>query len=323
MADLGRKAVAGQPFSAPPRRSRTIEREQRLASLAAKQGRAIGHDQLLRLGFTREAIRQRLRSGRIQRRHLGVYIVGPGHLDKLGEHFAALLACRPDPLISNISALARMGLAKERGIVHVTTTNRGAPRNLRGVTVHRVRRLDPADVTRIDDLPCTTLPRSLLDIAETEPRYTLEKAFEAAERKGDLDLGAIQACAARNPGRRGIKPLLSLVAEYVAAPGSHEGMEREFQLLLREEGLPLPACNVLVCGQLVDCHWPADDFVVELDSKGFHKSWAARERDMVRDANLLRNGIATLRVTWRRMRHERAALVGDIAANTERSASLR
>ena len=100
-------------------------------------------------------------------------------------------------------------------------------------------------------------------------------------------------------------------------------MEREFQLLLRKEHLPLPACNVLVRGQLVDCHWPADDFVVELDSKGFHKSWAARERDMVRDANLLRNGIATLRVTWRRMHHERSALVGDIAANTGRSASLR
>lgn len=324
MADVGRSERVEHGENAPrPRIEPAIERERRLSSLAARQGRSVGRDQLLRIGFTREAINHRLRSERLRLRHPGVYIVGPGSLNQYGEHYAALLACRPHPLISHLSSLARQGLARERGTVHVITTNRNGSRKLRGVTVHRVRRIDPADRTRIDDLPCTTLPRTLLDIAETEPGHVLEKAFEAAERKGDLDLVAIKLCAERNPGRRGIKPLLSLVAEYVATPGSHEGMERDFQLLLHEEGLPMPQRNVLVAGEVVDCYWPTDSFVVELDSKGFHKEWAARERDMVRDASLLRIGIVTLRVTWRRMHHERSELVADIRLHTRRSGSLR
>ena len=250
-------------------------------------------------------------------------MVGPGPLTRYGRHFAALLTCLPDPVLSHLSQLAHVGLMDERGIVHVTTTNRNGPRKLQGVRVHRVRRLDPADVCRIDDLPCVTLPRALLDIAETEPAWILEKAFEAIDRKGWLDFEAIEACAARNPGRRGIKPLMSLVGEYVPTPGAEEGIEREFQLLLREEGLPRPEVQVTIEGQRVDCWWPADRFVVELDSKGFHKEWAARERDMVRDANLLRIGISTLRVTRRRMRRERPELVTDLRQHTRRSASLR
>jgi len=44
---------------------------------------------------------------------------------------------------------------------------------------------------------------------------------------------------------------------------------------------------------------------------------------MVRDADLLAIGITTLRVTHRRMREERRALVADIRLHTRRSAALR
>lgn len=81
--------------------------------------------------------------------------------------------------------------------------------------------------------------------------------------------------------------------------------------------------NVLVAGQKVDCYWPQARFVVELDSRGYHSNWAARERDMVRDANLLRLGIVTLRVSWRRMRDERSELVADLRARTGQAVLLR
>lgn len=301
----------------------SIERERRLARIAGRQGRAVGRDQLLRVGFTPAAIQRRLRAGRLQLWHPSVYIAGPGPPSHYGRQFAALLACRPEPLFSHLSMLARVGVTKERGRIHVTTTTRSGGRRLRGVTLHRVRSIDPADTSRLDGLPCTTIPRSLLDVAETEPQHTLEQVFEALDRKGWLDLEAVEACARRNPGRRGLKPLLPLVAEYIHTPGAEQGIEREFGLPLHEEGLPLPIRQVLIDGKRVDCHWPADDFVVELDSKGFHEEWAARERDMVRDADLLRLGIATLRVTRRRMRQDRSSLVSDIRLHTRRSAGLR
>jgi len=129
--------------------------------------------------------------------------------------------------------------------------------------------------------------------------------------------------AARNPGRRGLKPFLSLLDHYYPSPAAEEGIERQFQLLLHEEGIPAPKCNLLVAGQKVDCYWPEAHFVVELDSRAHHSHWAARERDKVRDARLLREGIATLRVTSRRMRKERSELVGDLWAGADPQRAAR
>lgn len=323
MDDVGRRNGVEQQSRDPRLQIEgPVERELRLSALAGRQGRAIGHEQMLRMGFSYEAIRYRIRAGRLQRWHPKVYIVGPGPPNQRGRWFAGLLANLPHPNLSYLSAGAHEGVVAEGVGMHLTTTNRGG-RNLRGVTVHRVRHLHPADTKKIDDLPLTTLPRTLLDLAEILPHHRLEKVFEAVDRRQVLDFAAIRACVARNPGRRGIKPLLALVESYVPTPGAEEGIEREFGLLLHEEGLPLPIRQVQIDGKTVDCFWPADNFVVELDSKGFHKEWAARERDMVRDADLLRLGIATLRVTRRRMREERPQLVADIRLHTRASAALR
>jgi len=293
-------------------------RERRLSALAARQSRTVGHDQLQALGFTYDAIRYRLRAGRIRRRHPGVYVVGPGPLDQRGCWFAALLANRPGPALSHLSSAAKRGLARERGRVHVTTATDTA-RDLGGVTVHRVRRLDSADLTRIDGLPVTTLPRTLLDLAETEPYHRLESIAEAADRREPLDLRAIRACMERNPGRRGLRPLTRLLDDYLPVGDANEGLERLFQRFLAAEGFPQPQTNVLVCGLLVDCHWPDRDFVVELDSVEHHSHRAALERDKARDGKLLRAGIPCLRVTHRRITRERGELIADLASRLPRN----
>lgn len=254
--------------------------------------------------------------------HPGVYFVG-GHLPSArGRRVAAVLATQPSSLLSHLSAAAQQDIAREGPRVHITVPSR-CPRELKGVVVHRARHLDPADLTRIHGLPVTTLERTLLDLAETEPRQSFEKIFEEADRRDRLSMNALRATAERNPGRRGLKPFLALLESYFPSPDAEEGLEREFQLLLRAEGLPLPQVNVVVARQRVDCYWPSARFVVELDSRAYHSNWAARERDMVRDAHLLRIGIVTLRVTWRRMREERSDLVTDLWAHASREPLLR
>lgn len=233
-----------------------------------------------------------------------------------------MLAAQPSSFLSHTSAAAELQVCREGPRVHVIAPRR-TPRRLEGVLVHRPRHLDPADLTRCNGLPITTLPRTLLDLAEILPYDRLRSVAEEAERLELLDLDALTATMTRNPGRRGLKPLSALISHHRALPITHEGIEREFQVLVREEGLPLPQVNVLLAGQRVDCYWPEARFVVELDSRGFHSNWAARERDMVRDANLLRIGIATLRVTHRRMREERSELVADLRVHTGRGPLLR
>jgi very-short-patch-repair endonuclease len=296
-------------LASPP----SVARERALAELAAQQYGVVGRDQLVRLGFTPDAIRHRLRCGRLRRIHHNIYAVGAAPLNQHGHWWAALLAARPSPCLSHLSSLAKRGLARERGRIHVTVTHRRG-RNLDGVAVHRCRSLDPADLTRIDGMPVTTLARTLIDLAESEPRRVLEAALEEADRRGLLDPGAIRECAARCPGRRGLAVLLPLVDGYVPTPDAKEGLERKFQLFLRERGLPPPLVNTLVHGYLVDCWWPDARLVVELDSRGWHSHWDARERDVVRDSTLQRHEVRAIRVTDRRISAEPDELEADLRA---------
>lgn len=294
-----------------------IERERRLARLARRQYNATGRDQLLDLGFTRSAILHRLRTGRLREVHPGVYAVGPGDLNQRGRWFAALLATSPVTALSHLSSTALRGLSVEGRLIHVTTASRSS-RVLQGVSLHRPRRIDPADLTRIDGFPVTTLARTFLDIAETEPYHRLESIFEEADRRQLPDMVDLRACAARNPGRRGLKPLTRLLDDYLAVGNANEGLERLFQRFLDEEGFPQPQTNVLVAELLVDCYWLEFNFVVELDSRDFHSHWAQQERDRVRDGTLMRAGVPSLRVTHRRITKERSELVADLASRLPR-----
>ena len=116
------------------------------------------------------------------------------------------------------------------------------------------------------------------------------------------------------PGHHGLRPLRALLTDHLPVGAANEGLERKFQLFLAAEELPPPQWNVLVCGLLVDCWWPEHRLVVELDSREFHSGWQAAERDRVRDATLLRHGIACLRVTHRRLTSARSALAADLKA---------
>jgi very-short-patch-repair endonuclease len=82
---------------------------------------------------------------------------------------------------------------------------------------------------------------------------------------------------------------------------TRQELEARFFELCRRYGLPLPSCNVLVEGFLVDALWPAQRLVVELDSWEFHRERRAFEEDRVRDAALMAAGYRVVRITWRRL----------------------
>jgi hypothetical protein len=115
----------------------------------------------------------------------------------------------------------------------------------------------PHDRTEIDGIPVTSLARTLLDLAEVVPATELRRAYEAAERHRVLDVKAVHELLQRSNGRRGVSALLALL-DYDPEPATHSksDLESMFLDLVRESGLPLPALNVLVEGDLVDAYWP-------------------------------------------------------------------
>jgi hypothetical protein len=289
------------------------ERETRIVEIGRRQHGVVSRRQLLELGVGASAIGRRCASGRLRVVHDGIYAFGPQPLSERGRIIAALLAIGPDPLLSHHSSAARQDLLAAPSVVHVSISTR-VHRRLVGVVVHRPRRIDPEDRIRVDGLPMTSVPRTVLDLAEFLPAHRLATVVDAADRNGVFDFVAIEGAMRRYRGHRGVKRLRGIIGSYVSTPRANEGIERKFQLLLHEFGLPIPELNVLVEGLIVDCWWPNARFVVELDSREWHRTWRAHERDRKSDAALLRAGIRSLRITHHRIRHEPQEVARDIAA---------
>jgi hypothetical protein len=221
---------------------------------------------------------------------------------------AAVLACAEGALLSHGDGAALWDLLPVKGTrIHVTVPVRGAHKR-RGLAVHSTLHLPPAERTTRDGIPVTSVARTLLDVAETDPPR-LPRAWDTAERLRLLDLRAVEATCEGARGRRGLKHLVPLLEDRTRViPDVRRELEARFFDLCRAFDLPLPSCNVLVEGYLVDAFWPNQRLIVELDSWEFHSDRGAFERDRERDAVLQAAGYRVVRITWRRLNEQPAAV---------------
>jgi hypothetical protein len=190
-------------------------------------------------------------------------------------------------------------------------SHRGRP----GIAVHLVRNLHPDDRTEVQGIPVTSVARTLLDLAGVVREDALARALEQAERLQLFDLRAVDALISRSRGRRGVKALRSALLIYRDPPPlTRSALERQFLDLCHDAGLPTPAANAWVLDQEVDMLWREERLVVELDSRSFHQTRAAFERDRRRDAALQLGGYRVLRVTRRWLEAEAPAVIATIRA---------
>jgi very-short-patch-repair endonuclease len=241
--------------------------------------------------------------GQLRRIHRGVYAVGP--LDRKGHWMAAVLAGGEGALLSHRDAAMLWNLREtSRRAIDLTVV--GAHRRSRPrLTIHSAIELHPDDRAEIDGIPITSVPRTLLDLAEVVSAQQLCRAYEAAERHGLLDMQAVNELVTRSNGRRGLAALLALL-EYDPSPavGSKSDLESRFLDLVREAGLPLPQLNVSVEGFMVDAYWPRAWLVVELQSWKHHAHRQAFERDNERLGRLQLAGYSVLPLTYRQLRDQ-------------------
>ncbi|HEU5253433.1 MAG TPA: DUF559 domain-containing protein [Solirubrobacterales bacterium] len=195
-------------------------------------------------------------------------------------------------------------------------------RAIDGIRFHRVRPPRPDERGSVDGIPCTSPARTLVDLAGTVGNRTLRSCFERAAQRRLLDVPAIEA--SMDPGRRGMPALRSLVEDWRrAAPVAKQGrlkspLEAKVLPLLLRRDLPAPLLNApvqIASGRIeVDFLWPDHRLVVEADSRAFHGTHVAFERDRWRDRELTRAGYTTLRVTHREAEREAQAVAATIAA---------
>jgi very-short-patch-repair endonuclease len=293
--------------------------EERIAELSARQHDVVALWQLRTFGMTQARVAKRVESKRWRRVHRGVIAVSHAPLTRRGHYMAAVLACGPGAALSHRSAADLRSLRRtNRRDIDVTSPARGG-RTCDGIEVHSGALLRPCDVMEFDGIPCTTVARTLLDLAEVVPPREVERACEQADRLELFDLRAVEEQLARANGRRGAPVLRAILAEQLSSPTlTRSELEERFLALCRAAKLPQPHVNAwIACGATgfeADFLWRAQRLIAELDGHEDHGTRRAFEADRRRDQRLMLAGYRVVRFTWRQVTEDPASTIATMRA---------
>lgn len=266
--------------------------------------------QLEELGYSEEAIRHARETGRLHPVHRGVYAVGHASLPRHGECLAATLTCGAGALLGHCSAAWLWGLT-QRFARPIQVTASSPRRTRERILIHSAAALALEDRDSKKGIPVTSVARTLLDFAATDPRH-LGKAVENAYRLGLLDLIAIDELLSRSKGFRGAARLRDIMRTYRGSAFTRSHFERYFLDRSRRGEFPRPSMNFFAEGYELDAYWPGERFAVELDTYEYHGDPTAFERDRRRQEDLKLAGIEMVRITGLRFEHEPHAVAARI-----------
>jgi hypothetical protein len=153
-----------------------------------------------------------------------------------------------------------------------------------GIRAHRCA-VTRRHIRRHQGIPVTSPARTLLDIAPSLTEKQLSRAINDAIIGGCLRPRDLQST-----------PLERYVGELSRSP-----LEDDFRPWLVKYNLPEPRYNVKIDGYEADVYYPHERLIVELDGWNFHRTKKAFEDDRNRDAHMLANRIATIRITKERL----------------------
>ena len=279
-----------------------------LARLAG-QLRVLTHENLTAAGLTRDAIRHRLRQGRLQKLWTGVYLVGPNRPHPLSLAHAAVASCRQPSWVWGAWATYVHGFA---GVpeLPIEVVVRNGSRDGRPGKV-RVRRAAGFEPTTRWDIPVVTPAWAIIGTAETATTHALEALIAQAQVKGVMTEQQLRAALDRAGGRRHTKKILHILTD---APGlTLSEAERILRRLLRQAGLPQPTTNYPIGRYRADFAWPDHQLVVEYDGFATHAHRQAFHHDRRRNAVVAAKGWSILPVTAEQLRNEPLAVVARIA----------
>jgi hypothetical protein len=184
--------------------------------------------------------------------------------------------------------------------------------------------LPPADRTRRDGIPVTSLARTILDLAVDSRPKTVARFIERADEAKLFDLREMRELLGRSKGHRGRSTVRAALDAYrPERKFTRSGFERRFLEVVREAGLPEPAMNAFVAGHELDAYWDAERFGVELDSWETHRSRLSFEEDRVRDDEFLLAEIFVTRVTETRLDREPGVVVDSLRQHLARRGGRR
>jgi AbiEi antitoxin C-terminal domain len=292
--------------------------------VAERQYGVVSRRQLLELGLSERQISVRTASGNLHPLFRGTFAVGHRVVGRHGRMLAAVLACGDGTVVSHGSAAELHGLWDKRPApVDVIAPRRGG-RKISGIRWHNVLRPTSNEVEIRRGVPCTTVSRTLVDMAGRTGLTSLRRLVEQAAVLRLLDVPEVDGVLGR--GRRRGAPNLRTVLDLWRTEDEWKPLLRsplEARLLpaLIAAGVPRPECNVKlrIEGRWieVDLLWRDQRLAIETDGEETHGTRSAFQSDRRRDQRLLAAGYRVGRVTWRQAESEPVAVASRIKRTLE------
>ncbi|MEU8225110.1 type IV toxin-antitoxin system AbiEi family antitoxin domain-containing protein [Kribbella sp. NPDC048915] len=293
----------------------------KLKVLAATQGGVFGRAQAAECGYTLGQIHDRIKDGRWVRIRHGQYAealdlgsLTPWDRTSLQHRrlvHAVLNGTRQGAVaVSHQSALALHGVpvwGADLAEVHLTRLDSHRGGRIAGVRHHRGR-ISDVDLTTVDGLPLTTVPRALFEMACTS-------SFEAAVVSADAvrrhhpnvadELQRLRDVTEFWPGSATARAALDFSNPLAESVG-----ESRFRVLLHTYGMPSPVLQVVFTDAdgfvaRVDFYFPECRTVAEFDGLVKYDS-GAREtliQEKLREDRLRDLGLQVIRIRWAELAH--------------------
>jgi len=230
-------------------------------------------------------------AGSLHRVHRGVYAVGHRSISRVTHLRAAVLACDEGAVISHGTAAAFHGLwDKWPSLIDVTVPNQRG-RKIDGVRCRRCRYPTAEEIEIRGGVRCTTVARTLVDLAGMVGLPTLRKTTGRAAILKRLDLEAVDLAMHNAKGRRGLRSLETALVPYRTKEGKAPDVRSDFETLVLPElvelGLRRPECNASLHLEgekfLVDFLWGQERVIVETDGRETHETATAFQADRLPD----------------------------------------
>jgi very-short-patch-repair endonuclease len=281
----------------------------RWVELALGQAGAISVRQLAECGESDYTTKRLVATGVLLRASRGVYTMVGSAGSWKQELWMGLLAAGPTAFAYRRSAAALWTLdGVEPGAVEVAVGGGHAPRR---PGTARLRSLRPNEVTVLDGIRLTTVPRTLVDLASSVAPSAVERSLECALRRGLVTPAWVQDpdASPRSPGGRALREILA--TRPVGGRPTESDAETLFVQVVRQAGLPAPDRQVeIVLGgrrYRMDFAWPRLRLAVEIDGASVHGP-GQLGADLRRQNHMILDRWMILRFTWHMVAREPAGV---------------
>jgi len=274
--------------------------------------------QALESGVGSGTVTARLRGGRWQRLHRGVYATFTGEPGREATLWAALRRAGNEAVLSHYTAAELNGLTQRVSpLIHMTVPRQLHLRAIPGVAVHRSSRIEQARHPVLKP-PRTRVEETTLDLAGCATNLDDALAWLARACGGRLTTpGLLRATLAQRPRMRWRAELASALDDI--ADGAHSILElRYVRRVERPHRLPRAQRQVrVVSGRRTwyrDALYAEFGLAVETDGVVAHPP-EARWRDQHRDnADLADGGVVTMRYSWTDVTQHPCRVAAQVAA---------